>query len=56
MTFTNKELLDIVMNYFVKKDIRDEDQLKELMNLCSEFEAELYGPSAGPAVYVRPMK
>ena len=56
MTFTNKELLDIVMNYFVKKDIRDEDQLKELMNLCREFEAELYGPKDAPAVYVRPMK
>lgn len=53
----NQELMDIVMNYFVKKNIRDADQLKELMYLYGALEAELYGkPSDDPAVYVRRMK
>ena len=37
----NQELMDLVMSYFVKKNIRDEDQLKELMYLCGTIEEEL---------------
>ena len=39
----NQELMDIVMNYFVKEDIRDLDQLKELMYLYGAFEEDIYG-------------
>jgi hypothetical protein len=38
-----QELMDIVMTYFVKKNIRDEDQLKQLMYLYGALEEDLYG-------------
>jgi hypothetical protein len=52
----DEELMDIVMNYFVKKNIRGEDRLKELMYLHGGLEAEMYGKPDDPAFYVRPMK
>ena len=37
----NQELMNLVMIYFVKNNIRDEDQLKELKYLCGTIEEEL---------------
>lgn len=39
----NQELMNLVMIYFVKNNIRDEDQLKELMYLYGAFEEDIYG-------------
>lgn len=38
----NQELMDIVMDYFVKENIRDLDRLKELKYLYFAFEEDVY--------------